>query len=131
VKIDLRDFDVASASEAGSQLTVQHPTKNTLTDIKIHLAGPDSKRMRDADRDITDQITKDAAEKKLTSDDSMFERLAATRAAGITLDWEGVEWDGVAFPFSRENAIKLYTEHRWIRTQVENFVGRRDNFFIV
>jgi hypothetical protein len=131
MKIDLKDFDVASASEAGSELTVQHPTKNTPTDIKIRMVGPDSKRMRDADRDITDQITKDAAEKKLTSDDAMFERLAAKRAAAITMGWDGVEWNGVAFPFSVENAVKLYTEHRWIRTQVENFAGQRGNFFKV
>jgi hypothetical protein len=130
MKIDLKDFDVAAASELGSELTLLHPTKNdTPLDIKIMLAGPDSKRARDAERSIQDQIVKDAADGKLVGDDALFERLAAERIASITLGWTGIEWGGVPFPFSFDNAVKLYTERRWIRTQVENFAGRRDNFF--
>jgi hypothetical protein len=130
MKIDLNDFDVTKASEIGSEVTLLHPTKiDTPLDIKIQVAGPDSKRARDAERSIQDQIVKDAADGKLVANDDMFERLAAIRVASTTLGWTGIEWGGVPFPFSFDNAVKLYTERRWIRTQVENFMGRRENFF--
>lgn len=127
--LDLDDLDVSTASEAGSDLTVLHPTSGEPTEIVIHIAGPDSKRARDADREMTDKLTKEAIDKKLTPDDATFERMASMRAASLTLGWSGIQWGGTEFPFNAENAIKLYTERRWIRTQVEAFAGQRANFF--
>lgn len=128
-KLDLDDLDVSAASEAGSNLTVLHPTSGEPTEIVIQIAGPDSKRARDADREMTDRLTKEAIDKKLTPDDATFERMASMRAASLTLGWSGIQWGGAEFPFSADNAIKLYTERRWIRTQVEAFAGQRANFF--
>jgi hypothetical protein len=127
--IDLKDFDVASAAEAGSELTLLHPVSGEPLDIVITVAGQDSKRARNADRAITDMLTKEAQDKKLKSDDETFERLAATKAAGLTMGWSGIEWNGAEYPFTHENAVKLYIERRWIREQVERFAGQRANFF--
>lgn len=129
MKIDLSELDVSRASEVGSDLTVLHPTTGEPLEIVIVVSGPDSKRSRDATRDMTDRLTKEAIEKKLNPDDATFERMAAMHAAAITQSWSGVEWDGKEFPFSAENALKLYSERRWIREQVERFAGQRGNFF--
>jgi len=127
--IDLDDFDVTRACDVGSELTVLHPTTGEELDIVIMLSGPDSRRAREADRSMTDLLTKEAIEKKLTPDDATFERMASMRAAGLVIDWRGIEWGGKPFPFTIDNAIKLFTERRWIRTQVETFASQRANFF--
>lgn len=128
-KIDLDALDVSQASEAGAEVKILHPTTGEELEIVIVVSGPDSKRSRDATRQMTDQLTKEAVEKKLTPDDKTFERMAAMHAAAITQGWSGIEWGGEPFAFTPENAIKLYTERRWIREQVERFAGQRGNFF--
>lgn len=126
---DLSSFPVSQSSDAGAEVTVRHPTSGDELDIKIRVVGPDSRKAREATRAMTDNLTKEAMEHEATPDDAAYERMAAQHAAALTISWEHVEWDGQPFPFSQENAVKLYTEHRWIREQVEQFAGKRANFF--
>lgn len=44
-------------------------------------------------------------------------------AATILLDWKGIELDGKALPYSRDNAIKLLTEYKDFREQVSAFAA--------
>lgn len=56
--------------------------------------------------------------------DDVIERITIeAMAATILLDWKGIELDGKALPYSRENAIKLLTEYKDFREQVSAFAA--------
>ena len=50
--------------------------------------------------------------------------------AACTLGWSGIEWKGAPLEFNQSNAVMLYRELSWLRSQVELFIADRQNFFL-
>lgn len=48
--------------------------------------------------------------------------------ADMTVGWSGFEDGGKEFPFTRENAVKLYTMSLDVRSQLNNFQHKPSNF---
>lgn len=54
--------------------------------------------------------------------DEVWEKITVeSMAATILLDWKGIEDDGKALPYSKENAIRLLTDYKDFREQVASF----------
>ena len=61
--------------------------------------------------------------------DEVAERLLTkVMAKNILLDWEGLEEDGVAVPYSYENAIRILTEYKDLRDYVSDIANEMESF---
>tara|TARA_R110000850_G_scaffold275207_1_gene414169 strand:+ start:35023 stop:35394 length:372 start_codon:yes stop_codon:yes gene_type:complete len=108
-----------------AECVIRHPQTNKPTDIKIKLYGLDSKRFREVSKLNAQTKLQEKAHGAETEDGPETD---AAFFADLTVGWEGVEMDGKALPFTRENAIKVYTLSSPIRTQVNQFILRTANF---
>lgn len=139
-------FDLRVNAERGAWCQLVDPiTGEDLVDkdddgkvtahCRIRVRGADSMAYEEAVARTVALRSKDPAPKKgryssrqLLEAAARNEEMQAEELAAITLGWEGVDWDGELFPYTHENAVKLYSEHRWIREQVIDFFGDRANF---
>ena len=126
--MDLKQFDVAATAEKGVYLVLEHPVTGEELDAKIKLIGRDSSRFRNKMRDIAQKAAA-AGKKRKTVDLEKADREGAELLAACTLGWVGIEEEGKPVPFSEAEAVRLYTDYRWIREQVDAFIADRANFF--
>jgi hypothetical protein len=131
--MDLATLDVTAKAEQGAWLTLRHPGTGDDLPVRIRLAGKDSKAWKDAEREYSDrrleEIQKRGKMGKVKT--AQIEERGIKLLAMATLEWEGVELNGQTLECTRQNAIRLYTEHVWITEQVDEFVGDRANFLVV
>lgn len=136
-----KGFDLRIAAEKGAWLQLVDPVTGEELGVvdekpcRIQVRGADSMAYEEAVARTVSLRSKDAAPKKgrvsagqLLEAAARNEEMQAEELAAITIGWENIEWDGVEFPCNRDNAIKLYSQHRWIREQVIEFFGDRANF---
>lgn len=135
--MDLQALDTLALSNRGIEITIFNPKTDEDTDIKIRILGQDSDEYRKWQRKsaaqnmdtILRQATgggkkREAQETMIeTAEERIPEQLAAT-----TLGWSGVIRDGAEFPYSRANAIWLYTNYPLVRDQVLAAQRERSNF---
>lgn len=127
--MDLKQLDLGAACDEGATLTLEHPTTGEPLDATIVLYGPDSQvvaKLRREQSDRTLARVRRSGSKRVTAAELELE--ACQFLATATKSWSGVEEHGQAVPFSYENAVRIYREHRWVREQVDRFVGDRGNF---
>jgi hypothetical protein len=127
--MDLAQFDTSKTSEKGTELVVINPATFEETDIKIILAGTDSSYYRNQIKARAEEQLSKGQKKQTTIDIEKSEREGCQLLAACTLGWSGIEENGKAIEFTYENAVDLYTRHKWLREQVDRFVGDRANFF--
>lgn len=126
--MDLAQYDITEKAERGADLVLAHPVTGEPLDAVITLVGHDSAAYRNKLRDFAQQqISKGKGKPKLDLDAS--EKQAAELLAACTIGWSNIDEGGKAIPFSREACIDVYRKYRWIREQVDAFVGDRGNFF--
>jgi len=126
--MDFKKFDIAKDSNNGAEMQVIHPgTGSEIEGCTIRLMGSDS--------DVYRKEIKKRAEKSLNSksrnkkiDLDEAELKGAQLLARLTVSWKGIDEGKTAIECTFENAVKLYLEHRWLREQVEEFIGERANF---
>lgn len=127
--LDLNALDFEASANAGSRLDLRHPTNNTPTGAWLQLLGADSdlyrKTMRNAQRARLKQIAK-TRRPEVSPEEIEAEALALLVAA--TIGWGGFTVGEQPLEFSAEAARTLYTKHKWIREQAEEFVNDRANF---
>lgn len=124
---DLNEF--AQQSLDSAILTLTHPATGEAMNIKITLASPDSEAYRKVSMRVQNAQLKYALQNR---GKTTAERLAANGLdvlVGATLDWEGIAENGVPLPCTLENVRRVYTDFPFIREQVEEFLGDRQNFF--
>lgn len=138
--MDLLSLDVSATANDGRDLVLKHPVDRTpLSDatgkpVTITLLGRDSDTFIKAERIIRnkrmDLLKKGGKFSAAEEDQEAVETLAR-----CTVGWSGVPqgWvDGTAnadaAEFSYAAAVKLYGRMRWVREQVDEFVGTRENF---
>lgn len=97
------------------------------TDVRIQVYSPDSEQYRKAANRVRNNTMKFIRKNNGTT----AERIEADMVeilANVTVGWSGLTENGQPWPFSIENARRLYTDFPFIREQVDEFVGDRKNF---
>ena len=127
--MDLAELD---APDARADMEVRHPATNEplLTadkqPVTISLLGVDSDVFRAGERKLANRRLKQGQKAKVTAEG--VEAQAIGLLADCTVGWSGIEFEGAVLSFTRENAVMLYTRLRWLREQVDEFIGDRANF---
>lgn len=137
MSFDIASMDTRSKSEAGVAMPILHP--KTLAPIlnsdnkpvTITLKGRDSTAFTNAQREMN-QRRADMEGRGIPYDDDSFDRDRLMLICACTVDWNFDSMDGQSFPYSEDNARKLWSDGRWkwllIRafdfvTQVGNFLA--------
>lgn len=137
--MNLASLNYAPVANAGRPMPVMHPVERTPVrnggvEISIHLLGQDS------DTFISEELAgREKAVEDLTEGVKFSGKAADYRAivllAKCTVSWVGIPqgWidntdDETPAPFSFENAVKLYTNIKWLKIAVDKFIGNRANF---
>lgn len=127
---DLSQLDTVAAADTGATMTVRHPVTgddlNGADDkpMTLTVLGADSGEFK---RAVSDSAKARKPGKVATIADA--ERATVDMLTRITTGMSGNwTWDGKAFPFSKENVKRLYTERPWLRQQVDEFIADRANF---
>jgi len=129
--MDLSQLDTRAGAEAGFALRILHPISQEPLDIVITVRGEDSDAYQEGVQQILRQ--REAVLARTKEKDLSFEQKAAMTVdllSVATMGWEGITWDGQPFPYSPENARKLYAHpgFKWLRQQVDAAIGDRANF---
>lgn len=127
-----QSFDLSSLAEAmhdTAVLTVTHPRTGAPTPITITLAAPDSETYRAVDRRVKNRNMATARKSRNGLTIEAIEAGMLDLIVGVTLDWDGVTWDGAPLKFSADNARMVYAKFPFIREQVDEFLAERVNFF--
>lgn len=127
--MDLSQLNLAELAEQGAWLTVTHPQTDEDTDLRIRLAGADSRTWQEAERSHTNKRLQQFQRRgNLTMTAEDIEQRGIALLAAATIDWENVVEDGHRIACNVANARQLYRKYTWIREQVDKFVGDRANF---
>jgi hypothetical protein len=130
--IDLSVFDTKTQADQGIELEILHIKTGKPTGFRIRVLGEDSAVMQERVRAYREQVLESSrVAMRGTRTHEDIESEGIERLVIATVGWtEGATFFGEAFPFSRENARKLYTDPRIpeIREQVERGMAKRANF---
>lgn len=127
--MDMNDLDTVAAADTGATMIVRHPVTgdDLMGDGKpmtLTVLGADSGEFK---RAVSDSAKARKPGKTATIADA--ERATVDMLTRITTGMSGNwTWDGKAFPFSKDNVKRLYTERPWLRQQVDEFIADRSNF---
>ncbi len=124
--VNLSALDSAARADEGAELHVLHPATGEDLGIVIRLAGTDSAAYRRALSAAANRRPQ-AGRKKATLEELQAENIEIM--AACTLDWSGVSLDGQSMlPFTRKDAVTLYTRFPWIREQADAFMAERAHY---
>ena len=134
---DIGGLDSTDLSNEGVKMGVRHPTTKRPLEteggqkVTITLLGSDSDKYNDILNKIRRKRVEAVRDGELDEVEltEVVMKEADDIIAACTLGWEGIDWDGEPFPFSHENALKLYKRIRWLRNQADEFMQERSNFF--
>ena len=120
MSFDFTKLDFATKAEEGAVMQVKNPLTGEALGATITLIGTDSKAFRDLAKQRATAALKRTKEERenYDSDDEMSVMLSK-----CTLAWSGVEEGVEAVEFSQENALMMYRKYRWLRDQVDQFIG--------
>lgn len=129
---DLQELDLTAQASAGRVLALRHPiTGEPLQDtdgapVTITAMGTDSAVYRQRVQERLDRLRGEEAKRRTSAqyDDDTLDDLVM-----LTVTWSGVGLDGKALPCTHATTREVYTRFRWVREQVERFVGSREDFF--
>lgn len=128
--MDLSNFDTTAAAQAGAKLELKAPNGDPLLQddgapVTITLLGRDSDVWRRAERAALDRRVNT---RKKTVQSADLERDALEALVAVTVGWSGIVLDGNALDCTPPNVRRVYERFRWVREQVDEFVGDRANF---
>jgi hypothetical protein len=120
-------MDIKSLFPSTQQMEVKLPNGET-TGIVRTLQGQDTKAFRDAAKLFA---AKQMERKDKAIDLNDLEKQRLELALVCLVDWDGIEEEGVAVPFSKTKARELLSLEAlgFIIEQIEEFVTLRANFF--
>jgi len=132
--MNLSRFDTRTGSEEGQWLDILDWDWETKIGFRVKVLGPDSSEAAKIADEEEKQFQAKLAEayargkKKDLVEEGLSVDRAIEKAARLTSDWDGAEWDGKPLVFNKENAIMLYTKCSHIRTQVLSYHSAKANF---
>jgi len=113
-----------------SKMPVRHPATGDVLRMAdgreqfIDLAGMDSPQFRKVMADYQDRIIR----KRKPGGAKESEQNAIDAVTACTMGWLLDDGEGGEMPFSESVARDLYTEHRWLRGQCDEWMGERANY---
>ena len=128
--LDLSKLDTVSAASQAVWMDLYHPiTDEKMVDAggawRIQVLGGDSKEFK---RAISFEHEKAAKSRKKVMSLEKQDQGGINALAAITVGWENIRLGGKPLPFSRDNAVELYSAYPWIKEQVDAFTAERANF---
>lgn len=129
---EISEFETVDAAD----MPVKNPKtgKMVMVDknspVTIRLAGRDSEIYRRISRYLAHMRAETALADggDASPSDEALENEALDLLSALTLGWTGITANREPYPFSEENARKLYERLPWLREEVDRFVGNRANF---
>lgn len=123
---DLSTVDnLIEGQDRGADLVVKHPVTGEAMDIVLTIAGPDSDVQRRARLKMHDAFYAYRGNPPAAD----LETLNTERLARCIVGWR-VKRGGVDVPFTFTAAVKLLTDARFVRDQVEKFAESRVDYFL-
>jgi len=127
--MDISKLDIVASSNEGAVLEVLHPKTLTKTGIEIILVGTDSdiynKQRLKASNKRLEQLNKTGKLKRTAEE---IEEETIEMLVSCTIGWSGIEEDGKPLEFTPKHVKHVYEKYPWIREQIDQFIGSRDNF---
>ena len=140
-QVQITGFGLCHAAEGGEWLQLIHPESGEELGVKegrptrIRLKGQESLAFKQSLERAAATVNQRASPglkmcsgTRAFSNTSQSVEAQALCLASITMDWENIEWDGESFPFTAQNALKLYTDVPYVRSQVLHFSEDTANF---
>jgi hypothetical protein len=119
--------DLVEGQDRGADLVAKHPvTGESMPDIVLTIAGPDSDTARRARLKMQDELMAYRGHRPPASD---YDRMDIDRLARCVVGWR-VKRDGKDEPFSFTNVVRLLTTMTFIREQAEAFAASRVPYFL-
>jgi hypothetical protein len=132
--IDLSSLDTAAACDKGFELELKHPITKYPLGSFISVVGKDSKTFDDFVRRQSNENLRKNFQRQRRGKDAeaptveQIEADAIALLVACTTCFRNVTYKGQALVFSEEAAKQLYTEQKWIRSQVDEAIGDIENF---
>jgi hypothetical protein len=131
--MDLSNYTSDRAS-IPANIVIKHPVTGADTEIVFQVIGLDSQVAQNC---IDAQQVKRFVENTSANGDYTPPKFDPVKSreqliellSVCTVGWSGAKWKGEDFPFSTENAVKLYTAAPFIRDQISKATGSRQLFF--
>tara|TARA_R110000823_G_scaffold158689_1_gene289445 strand:- start:943 stop:1326 length:384 start_codon:yes stop_codon:yes gene_type:complete len=124
--MELSKLQTVDAHETGAECQILSPVDGSLTDVFIMLKGIDSKDWRNQKKKQTSKLLSARASGKL--DDLDFDALDIEALVECTIGWRGLQDEKKPYPFTKANAIDLYSQSPYVVNQLLEFIGKRVNF---
>jgi len=130
--MDLSNLDTTATAEDGAWLHLCHPATGAPLykdqddmPIRIRVRGQDSSVARRMETQMADRRLNRRA-KKLSAEE--IEREGLDLLTALVVEWEGIVLHGEDVPCTPENVRQVLKQLRWVREQIDTFVGDRANF---
>lgn len=131
--IDLANLDTTTASETGAVMEVRHPVTGEVlrhddgSAQTITLIGKDSDRFLKLARIQSDKRIQATVRSRQPALTASVEKDDIELLVNATLDWN-IVMGGQKPKAEAKNYREAYSKFRWLREQVDEFVGNRSNF---
>lgn len=127
--MDLAALDTRKGAEQGYELQLVHPQTGAALPGKLTLLGADSSAWQDRQAELLQaRVNRLAKNKKSVASVEELEHDSIELLVAVTTGWSGIVLGGAPFPWTPENARKLYAGYPWIREQAFEAVNDRGNF---
>lgn len=133
--VDISGIDVVKAANEGAPIEILHPVTGEPLGITINILGRDSDEFK---RVTTEQsrrrlkaMTKSGTFKADAVPVAEIEKDGVAALVAVTTGWSPaivIQPGEPASLFSKENCVKLYNRHPYIKEQVDAAVNERANF---
>ena len=128
-----KGFDIADVEDVvEAEVEIKDPVTNAGTGIIFKLGGPEygPRKRIVSDRTRRMAVTASRTGKVPIPGPEEAEELETDLLVAATIGWSGLVLHGEPLPFSKEAALKLYTDprRRWLRQQVKDALDDRENF---
>jgi hypothetical protein len=123
---DLSQFDgLQQAQDEGTEVIIIHPVTGAPTTMKFWVAGPDSKRRQNMQRQLAD-VRLRRRKFKMSGED--LENESKAIIAACVIKWEGFVEKGQALECNVPNIIGVFQRYPFIFEQVDEIAGDRVSF---
>lgn len=119
--MELTTLYTREKANAGAEIQIREPGTGKKTDFFIKVVGTASDKWTNMKRSLRVAAFTAKGKEELPMNE-------AEMLAEAVLDWRGLVNDGKPVPFTKENAVALFTEAPEVFDQVNTFVGESANF---
>lgn len=132
---DIAQLDTRTRAISGVDMPIVHPRsgapilRSDGSPVTIRFLGPAS----DARKAISKEVTKrrlDMEARGIQYSDDDWTRDSQEILSNVTIGWTIEMFDGQAFPYSPDNARRLWADQRWLwlRQTAMTFINQEANF---